>query len=150
MPRIPFDTFSVKSPRGWADVTAHVEADDPPFTLERSDGVGALQFSVAIYKRGKKPKPTPRVLLEMVKKFARSRHFSAPSDIVTEAGPPTLAAASFVWGNDFVRVWQVFDGGNFAFVTYLCVAGNEELELPACKRIVRSIRFSPHSDRKAK
>ena len=50
MPRIALDSFSVDAPRGWEDVTPSVEADDPPLTFARSDGVGALQFSITLYR----------------------------------------------------------------------------------------------------
>src|SRR5438105_4491626 len=120
MPRVAFDTFSVQVPRGWADMTSTVKADNPPFTLAHRDGVGALQFSVAIYESGQVPGPTPAVLLGMVKEFGRKRQLGKPSAVETDPGPPVLAAASFAWGEDFLRVWQVSDGRNFAFVTYTC------------------------------
>jgi hypothetical protein len=64
-----------------------------------------------------------------------------PSGVVAEPGPPRLAAGSFAWGGDFLRVWQVSDGRNFAFVTYACAADLQGSELAACERVVRSIVF---------
>jgi hypothetical protein len=128
-------------PRGWGDITAEVEADEPPYTLAHRDGVGALQFSVALYESGLVPDPTPTVLLGMVKEFGRKRRLGRASAVVAERGPPVLAAASFAWGGDFLRVWQVSDGRNFAFVTYTCAAEQAGRELAACEQIVRSIVF---------
>jgi hypothetical protein len=141
MPCIAFDTFAVQAPRGWADITADIEADDPPSTIAHQDGVGALQFSIALYKSGPDPDPTPADLLEMVKEFGRGRRLGEPIDVVSEHGPPRLAAGSFAWDDDFLRVWQVSHGGNFAFVTYTCAAENAGPELGTCEQIVRSITF---------
>jgi hypothetical protein len=141
MPRVAFDTFAVQVPRGWADITDEVESEDPPYTLARRDGVGALQFSVAVYESGPVPDPTPADLLGMIQEFGRKRRLGKPTEVVTEPGPPRLAAGSFAWGEDFLRVWQIFDGRSFAFVTYTCAAGHAGSELAACERIVRSIAF---------
>jgi hypothetical protein len=142
MPRVAFDTFAVEAPRGWADITDTVEADNPPYTLAHRNGVGALQFSVALYESGPVPDPTPAVLRGMVEEFGHKRGLGEPSAIVAEPGPPRLAAGSFAWGEDFLRVWQVSDGRNFAFVTYTCAAEDMGAELEVCERIVRSIVFS--------
>ncbi len=142
MPRVAFDTFAVDAPRGWSDITDTVDADNPPSTLAHRDGFGALQFSVALYQSGPVPDPTPEVLRGMVEEFGRKRGLGEPSAVDTELGPPRLAAGSFTWGEDFLRVWQVSDGRNFAFVTYTCAAEHEGPELAACERIVRSIAFA--------
>ena len=141
MPRVAFDTFAVQVPRGWADITDTVEADYPPYTLAHRDGVGALQFSVALYESGPVPDPTPADLLSMVKEFGRKRRLGKPAEVVAEPGPPRLAAGSFACGKDFLRVWQASDGRSFAFVTYTCAAEQAGPELAACERIVRSIAF---------
>jgi hypothetical protein len=147
MREVAFDSFAVQVPRGWADITGTVEADNTPYTLAHTDGVGALQFSVALYQSGRVPDPTPRVLRGMVEEFGRERGLGEPSAVVGELGPPMLAAGSFAWGADFLRVWQVSDGRNFAFVTYICAAEDAGPELPACERIVRSIVFRGRPER---
>ena len=81
MPRIAFDTFAVQVPRGWADITDEVEADDPPYTLAHTDGVGALQFSVALYEGGPVPNPTPVDLRAMVREFGRKRGLGKPNTL---------------------------------------------------------------------
>jgi hypothetical protein len=141
MPRITFDSFSVVAPRGWEDITDSVEANDPPATLARGDGVGALQFSVALYVSGTIPDPTPEDLSDMVDSFGDARGLTAPRDVVVESSPLRLAAGTFAWDENFLRVWQVSDGRNFAFVTYTCESGREIGELRDCERIVRSLQF---------
>jgi hypothetical protein len=141
MPQITFDTFSVAAPRGWEDITDSVETEVPPPTLALGDGVGTLQFSVALYVKGPIPDPTRENLLEMVAAFGEARGLGAPRDVVVESSPLRLAAGSFAWDTDFLRVWQVSDGRNFAFVTYTCESGREIEELRDCERIVRSLQF---------
>ena len=51
--RFSYGQFSLDLPNGWMDTTEEAE----PFTLSKSDGVGALQFSVAIYGAGKRRIP---------------------------------------------------------------------------------------------
>jgi len=77
----------------------------------------------------------------MVEEFGRGRGLGEPPVVVTEPGPPTLAAGSFAWGEEFVRVWQVSDGHNFAFVTYTCSADDAGPEVATCEQILRSIEF---------
>ncbi len=141
MQRIAFDTFTVMAPLGWVDITDTVEADNPPFTLAHSDGVGALQFTIALYSSGVEPHVKPADLLEMLQEFGSKDGLEAPSEVVNEIGPPMVAAGNFAWEADFLRVWQVSDGRNSAFVTYTCSGREAGSDLPPCEQIVRSIEF---------
>ena len=141
MPRIAFNSFSVLSPSDWEDITATIEADDPPFTIARNDGVGALQFSIASYAGGQVPSPSPDDLLDILSSFGQAHGFGYPGDVVLESGPLRLASGSFTSSEDFVRAWQLSDGQNFAFITYTCELGQEDRELGVCEAIVRSLQF---------
>lgn len=141
MPRIRFATFELQAPPKWSDSTAEVEVENPPFTVSRTDGVGALQFSIALYQSGVAPTPCPDELAVMVRQFAASRGWGEGENWRIEKGPPCLAAASYFVSDDFVRVWQLSDGRNYAFATYMCEARQVGPELPACERIVRSLHF---------
>jgi len=141
MPRIMFDSFSVVALPCWEDISGSVESDERCFTLARGDGIGALQFSVARYTEGLVPDPSPHDLSEMVAAFAEARGLGAPREVIVESVPLRLAAGSFALGEDFLRVWQVSDGRNFAFVTYTCESGQQHRELGECERIVRSLLF---------
>jgi hypothetical protein len=141
MPRVAFATFAVEVPDGWADITQVVEAKNPPYTLAHRNGLGALQFSTALYKSGPIPNPSLADLQEMIAEFSHTHVLGEPTDVVADPGPPAMVAASFAWGDDFLRVWQVSDGRNFARVTYTCAAEHAGPELAACEEIVRSIAF---------
>ena len=114
--------FSVTAPTNWRDITEYVEADNQPFTLAKVDGVGALQFSVALHQTGQKPNVSQADLLEMLDEFGKSHSLSrsGESDVITEDGDTCLAAATFRSKNDIVRAWYLSVCGNFAFITYVC------------------------------
>ncbi len=147
MQRIAFESFSVVTPSGWQVITDSVEADDPPATLARGDGVGALQFSIALHTSGPVPDPGPDALGEIIVSFGHSHNLGQASDVSVESGPLRLAAGSFAWDDDFVRVWQVCDGRNFALITYTCELEHEGRELVQCEQIVRSLQFQVANER---
>jgi hypothetical protein len=129
----------------WKDIT---DEGDVPFTLARAiDGVGALQFSTAIYKSGPVPSPSLQDLSSLLEDFRRSQNLREPHDPEIESGNLSLVGSSFRSEGDFIRVWYVSDGFNFVLATYVCEWGYQDKELAQCKEIVRSIRFV---ERKAK
>jgi hypothetical protein len=129
----------------WKDIT---DEGDVPFTLARpADGVGALQFSPAVYKSGRVPNPSLNDLSSMLQEFSRTRNLGEPHDTETESGRLSLVSTSFRFEDDFIRVWYLSDGFSILFVTYVCEWGSQDKELAQCKEIVRSIRFV---ERKAK
>ena len=147
MLRADFPNFSVDLPPGWRDITAEVEAENPPATVARSDGVGALQFTVVLYLSGPGPRGDVEVLNDFMHEFARSRGLISPSNVVSESSPRALVAASFRWDEDYVRVWYLSESGNFAFVTYTCAQGNfNSRELSEAEAIVRSLVFGEPVD----
>ena len=136
--RCSFGSFSLVTPLAWLDTT------DPggPWTLTQNDGVGALQFTVVVYRAGPVPDPGPSELLEMLLTFARPHTSGVPYDVVLATEPVRLAAASFTLPpSDFLRAWYVSDGLSCAQVTYICDQAAIGVELHQAEDIVRSIRF---------
>jgi hypothetical protein len=133
--------FTIESVDGWCDVTHELEIPDPPWTLARADGVGAFQFSIARYARGAIPSASPDVMLSLLRDFASSHELGEPCDIDTEAGELRIAAGSFRQNSNFIRAWYISDGRSFARVTYTCVFGQQQFELPDCEQMVRTLRF---------
>lgn len=133
--------FTIKSCEGWHDVTDELEVSDAPWTFAKPDGIGAFQLSIASYESGRVPNPTPQDLLSLVRDFGNSRQLGSPSDILFEDGDLRIAAASFRFGDDFLRIWYVSDGRSFAKVTYTCAWGKQSAELPDCERMVRTLQF---------
>ena len=136
---VNFGGFKMNLPGGWYDSTHEVEADNPPLTITKQDGVGALQFTVALYTSGKLPNATVRDVHDMLLNFVGDS--GPPRDVVLEDEPLPLAACSFDWQGSFVRAWFVTDGSNFAQVTYICEPQAIGPELAEAEAIVRSLTF---------
>ena len=143
MSRIEFPWFSLEVPPGWHDVTDCVEEEDPPVTLGREEGVGAIQISIALYDEGELSDPTPEDLLELLRVMAEAQALGEPTDVASASGPLRLAAASFLKREEgeFLRVWHLSDGTNFTLASYLCELGMQDQELAECEGIVRSLVF---------
>jgi hypothetical protein len=145
---VQFNGFSVETAPEWEDITHTLEGDSKPFTLARpTNGVGALQFSPAFYRRGPLPSPSPADLLSMAEEFGRSRSLGAPYDAVTEDGALAIAGLSFHGGAEFTRVWFLSDKRNVMLATYVCDWGDQGEELTPCEAIVRSVRFDGGRER---
>jgi hypothetical protein len=140
MPRYAYGQFSISLPTGWFDITD--ENDGGPTTLARPDGVGALQFTIATYRRGPKPSASAADLANMISDFAEAACLGRGFDHVRETATLLLAAASFEQAEWFMRVWFVSDAINFGQITYTAQATAPRSELFACETIVRSIRWA--------
>jgi len=138
--QIAFGGVEVTAPPPWYDITD--EVDNSPYTLADSEGVGALQFSIALYQGGVVPNPSQEELRNMAMDFGKGRDLGDPLEecsftIETLRG----AGMSFRWADDFLRVWYVSDGKNLAFITYVCEWGEQYREILTCENIVKSLRF---------
>ena len=133
--------ITIEVPSDWRDITDE-ENKDAPITLAKPDGVGALQFSIAMYKSGKLPAARLDDLVDLSKDFGKSHHLGAPFDETTTEGDVLIAGASYRVHGDFIRAWHVSDRKNFALVTYTCENDLEKLELKECEEIVNSILFN--------
>jgi hypothetical protein len=131
---------ALELPDGWFDITHEVDADDPPFTLAKNDGVGALQFSFGLYSGGERPNATISQLQEMLSEFLAGR--GRLSEVSQSVGSILVAAASASAESEMLRAWYVSDGSSFAKVTYLCDARFlKPAELSEAEAIVLSLRF---------
>jgi hypothetical protein len=126
---------------GWLDVTDQIEADDPPFTLTKPEGVGAIQFSVATFEAGRDPNITVKQLRELLADFALSRELGRGFDHIESESTLSVCAGSFGYGTNFLRTWYCSDGKNVALVTYVCEKGLENSELSDCERMVADLKF---------
>lgn len=140
--QLSIGSLSLAVPEGWDDITATLESPDPASTIaDPNSGVGALQFSTAIYKAGALPQVTSQNLSEMLDEFAASRDLGGPFDRAVYQGPIFAVGESFQSGTDFVRVWYCSDGKNIVLVTYVCDWSQRDCEAEAREMTVRSLRF---------
>ena len=126
---------------GWLDVTRQIDADSPPFSLARSDGVGVMQFSVAEYEHGELPNIQPNHLKRLLADFALSREIGRGFDLVSREKPLLTCAQSYIYGTQFLRVWYCSNGRDVVLVTYVCAQGAQPAELPDCEKMIESLEF---------
>jgi hypothetical protein len=133
-------SITLEFPIGWFDTTT----DDLPLTLSKTEGVGALQFSIATYKEGSPPAIGVEALASMVVEFAKTNSLGPLRNQVQTQDELSLAAASFTTGeHEYGRVWYVSDGWSLAKITYVCEQAPPQLELQEAEQIVSSLQFSP-------
>jgi hypothetical protein len=140
--RTTFGGLSLETPSGWINKSDILGQSDMPFTLSKSEtGIGALQFSPAIYKSGKCPHFSTVQLSNLLREFAAKKHLGDAFDFVSADEPIKLAAATFSWDEYNVRVWYCSDSFNLVLITYTWLAKLSSEELSECEAIVRSLRF---------
>jgi hypothetical protein len=136
-----FPGFRVTASDEWSDITDTVEAPDAPFTMARIDGVGALQFSPAMYRGGKEPSPGMDDLRSMLAEFAEKRGLGEAFDERSFSGEVYGTGASYHPQADFLRVWYLSDGRNIMFATYFCDWEHRSGEIQESEEITASLRF---------
>jgi hypothetical protein len=141
---LELEHFAVLAPDEWEDVTDQVREelrDDTPYTLARTDGVGALQFSLALFAGGRRPEPTFELLTEMLLEAA-AKYGAAPQGLHRIHHDNLLIAwTDFHTEGSFVRMWYLSDHLNFAKVTYVCTEQDRGRELEEAHRIVSTFCF---------
>ncbi|AGA24781.1 hypothetical protein [Singulisphaera acidiphila] len=134
--------FSIAVAEGWDDITETLDDADAPLTIaDPTSGVGALQFSPAIYKGGRLPQVGPQDLSELLEEFASKQDWDAPFDRSTYPGEVAIEGVSFQVGDDFIRMWYASDGKNVMLATYVCDWNCRDQELSEREMAVRSIQF---------
>jgi hypothetical protein len=141
--KLAFPRFTIARPPGWSDITNSLHGERPFTVANEAHGVGAMQFSPALYKAGAVPRVCLSDLVVMLDDFARQHEFPKGFDNSTRDAPLLMAAESFDSGDDFIRVWYVSDGLNVMLVTYVCDWANRYVEAEAVEDIVQSIQFGP-------
>lgn len=133
--------LQISTPSNWFDITDDIETQNPPFTLARPDGVGAIQFSTAEYRSGKAPNITINDLHKLLEDFSASRKLGEGYDFASQSRALLIVASSYSFEDAFLRVWYASDGQNVALVTYNCRKGQEQTELTDCEEIILSLKF---------
>jgi hypothetical protein len=133
--------WTVRVPAEWLDITDTLDEADPPFTLAKETGVGALQFSSAEYLSGERPAATAAELAVMVREFGEARAFGKMFDGRTSDARPAVASGSFRVDGNLIRVWYVSERGSFLLVTYVCDWQDRNDEADDAEAIVGRIRL---------
>jgi hypothetical protein len=139
---LKFDDFSVTVADGWDDVTDSLEDPGAPLTVaDPVAGVGALQFSVAVYESGVLPHVSSTDLKQMLAEMAASRRLRGPFDQRDYPGRVAIVGQSYHDGEDFVRIWYGSDGKNVMLMTYVCDWSQREREHDVREMTVLSLQF---------
>ena len=144
--RVLFAGLSILLPDDWQDVTDDLPTGSP-FTLGKigNDALGALQFSVAKYKRGPLPSFTKEKLELMIMDFFRAQSLGEPHVITTSSNKIILAKGDFQSEAKYSRIWYVSDRQNIVLVTYTSLQVKSpqlKNEVDEADAIVNSIEFS--------
>jgi len=139
---LQFGPLMADVPEGWIDVTEQVPVPDPPITLARLNGAGALQFSTAEFTEGIPPNPMRSDLQEFLEQKAVQDRWGPPIRHETGTGSMMFASGEFRVGQDYMKAWYLSDGRNFAFATYVCDWAEQEQERGEVEAIVRSLSFA--------
>jgi len=147
--RLDFGSFSAAVPPPWEDITADL-ANGAPFTIARgASGRGALQFSVAPYKAGKRPAIRKENLADMLADFAASNDLLATTDTISGNNEHLAwSECDYQRGADFVRAWYASNGEDVLKATYLVEldATERTIELEEAEMIIQSVRFRSQGD----
>jgi hypothetical protein len=139
---LTYEGFSISVAEGWDDITSTLEDPDAPLTVANPDsGVGALQFTPALYKSGAVPQVGSEELGELLDDFASKQGLGEPFDRLSYSGEIAIEGASFHSDDDLIRVWYVSDTQSVMLATYVCDWKEREREAAEREMTVRSIRF---------
>lgn len=129
----------VLMPSTWENITDSVSSPHRPWTLAKKNGWGALQFTIALYDGGAKPNVSFDTLEDTVRSTAATMEFRQPTQFTRKTeGSRFMVSADFCDREQFVRVWHLTDGWNFAWITS---PEEERTELPEAETIVSTIEF---------
>ena len=128
--RTSFAGLTLVLPKHWSDITDSL-GEGMPFTLARTDGIGALQFSVAHYKKGQLPNIDAKTLRNFLDGLFEGQGFGRPKNSSDWSISDELAGVQgdHIDGAVQTRAWYVSDGRNIALVTY-----TTEHRIVWCKR----------------
>src|SRR5947208_3350459 len=108
MPTIEFEYFTIEVDPAWGEIETSETYDGQQ--LAGPQWKGRLLFQVTPFDPDGPSfgEMSQEQLLDLLKTFGETRFWEPPTDVVTEPGPPRLAAGSFIMDQgQFARVWQV-------------------------------------------
>jgi hypothetical protein len=106
-------------PEGWLDITDDLPEGSPP-TLAKTNGIGALQFSVARHQSGRGPCIQEHDLKSLLQKFSETHNLGAATGVRANSqseGTCSLVA-DFRSEDEAIRAWYVSNGSDLVFATY--------------------------------
>lgn len=140
--RLHFNGFSIQPEPGWDDLTDTDARPADPITIANAqDGIGAFQITIAKYVSGPEPKASIETLTGMLDEFAVAHKLGDGFDVVVVSGIIAVAGKCYRVENEFIRVWYVSNGRNFALMTYVCDWDKRNRERSEVEAMVASCEF---------
>ena len=137
---LAYHGFTLQCPEPWEDVTDQVEGDNGPVTLaDTESGVGALQFTAAIYKDGELPHMDEAVMREMLLEYAENLGLGPAIELTSHDKMPATAQASFHAEGDFVALWFLTDERSLVMATYVCEWENRGAEWDVVQSMMATV-----------
>jgi len=124
------DSWEFVLPQGW-----FAEFDDDVHTVERENGVGALQISVYVTELA--------VAIEDLYEFSEEGRARADDVSDYNSGGPTGIAITFGDDSRFWRVWYLRCGPHMFHITYNCDEADRHIEIAEAEHIVGTLRMLP-------
>ncbi len=136
--------LALQCPSHWDDITDQVDGDDVPITLADFDsGVGALQFTVALYKDGELPEIDEPTIREMLAEYAENLQLGTPTEVASYDGKLDGAQATYHINEDFLSLWFLTDGTNLIMASYNCDWPSREVEWDTVEQIMATVEIAP-------
>jgi hypothetical protein len=142
--RVQLSNFSFDVPDDWCDITPE-DDESYPFTIAREGGVGAIQFSFALWVGGKKPAIGAEKLHEMFARFCETQALPIECRSFNSAAGSAIGG-SCITPEALSGAWYVSDGVNVALITFTSMdaADPESMsELVVAEGVVSSATFHP-------
>ncbi|CAN7576973.1 hypothetical protein [Mesorhizobium caraganae] len=140
---VQFHGITFDAPVGWEDITDDLPVGSPP-TIAKASGVGAVQFSIAKYRSGKKPNADFGVLRSFMLEFCQKNDIDANNIWAKKFNDKMCVGVLSKTEKQVLSAWYLSDGNDFALVTYISLDEEKHLmdeELEEARTIVSSISF---------
>lgn len=140
---VQFYGITLDLPAGWEDITDELPTGSPP-TLAKASGVGAVQFSIAKYRSGKKPNADFDILRSFIIEFCQKNLIDAEHISAEQFDDTMCVGVLSKTSDETLSAWYLSNGSDFALVTYVALGeSNESIdkELDETRGIISSISF---------
>ena len=139
-----FAGLTLNIPRQWRDITADLPSGSVS-TLACESGIGVIQFSVAKYEQGTKPRVTPKDLNDLFDAFCKSHSITCIEPMILDMNNDLYVGGVSNSVQEVIAVWYLSNGLDLVLVTYTSLQPNDPLskaELRDAIAIVKSIEMS--------
>lgn len=138
-----YEGLAFQCPQHWDDITDEVDGDDVPITIaDFESGVGALQFTIALYKEGELPQLDESLIREMLLDYAGELGLGTAVDVSPHTGKLEGIKATYQINDDFLVLWFLTNGTSLIMATYNCEWTNRNVEYSVVEEIMSTVEIA--------